>query len=649
LAFVLLFSIPLALNVGCSESSDGGGSGGTAGDGGSGGSAGGGGSAGSGGGTAAPEPYAANICIGDKQAAAGAFCKSVLEAWATWAGDQNAMDPDAAMDRDAAIAAAQGVLDVAWDAAETGADDDGADCSDRALTSEDAGASTEAGISRIVGAINMGLDLGELEQAQCGADLITAAAEACGEVLAAESTHISDLWADTDGATLEAAITAAFADFASAWAEAVSGTCPSSVPTDEAIADELRNLTGALVRDTIISPELLDTEYTTLEPESTVEYLGRIYEPQCMQGDQYRYFARRGSVNKLLMYYMGGGACWDGLTCGDAVGPTCNTTADLDLNEGDRGGFGDLSNDANPFQDWHTVFVTYCSCDIHFGDATRNYPGMAVPVEHKGYHNAKVAERWAREHFYNPEEIFVTGSSAGAYGAWFNAPLLHEVWPASQIHVLADAGNGVITPEFLQGEFNNWDFVKNLPDIPGVEEAITTGDGMPAYTEAVADFFPDTNWAHYSTMFDGGIGGQTGFYNIMLNGAFSAATWWNASCEWGEKALAQSIDTDAAVIHDNYRFYFGTGSKHTMFGNNKVYRDTMGGVPTVVDWINAMLASRPGAPDDGWTNIECEDCGLLLEGTMDDPSDTRDPRPTPDLLAPFMQDGNDVRVVCPEP
>jgi hypothetical protein len=138
-------------------------------------------------------------------------------------------------------------------------------------------------------------------------------------------------------------------------------------------------------------------------------------------------------------------------------------------------------------------------------------------------------------------------------------------------------------------------------------------------------------------MFDGGTGGQTGFYNIMLNGAFAAATWWNASCDWGDIALAQSLTTIAAVP-DNYRYYFGSGSEHTMFGNDKVYTDTTGNVPTIVDWVNAMLKSRPGAPDDGWTPVLCDDCGLTLPG---------DPVPNP-LADPFMQDGNDIRIVCPE-
>jgi hypothetical protein len=98
----------------------------------------------------------------------------------------------------------------------------------------------------------------------------------------------------------------------------------------------------------------------------------------------------------------------------------------------------------------------------------------------------------------------------------------------------------------------------------------------------------------------------------------------------------QAIAT-AAAVPDNYRYYIGTGSRHTMWGSNKVYDDTTGGVPTLVDWVNAMLDSQPGSPDPGWTNVECANCGLLLPG---------DPRPAT-LQPPFEQVGPDVVINCP--
>ena len=149
---------------------------------------------------------------------------------------------------------------------------------------------------------------------------------------------------------------------------------------------------------------------------------------------------------------------------------------------------------------------------------------------------------------------------------------------------------------------------------------LTNGTGIPGYTEIVANQFPNTTFAHYSSAYDGGTGGQTGFYNVMLNNndPIAALSWWNGSCQFNSQMRQQVQDTSAAVP-TNYRYYIGTGSRHTMFGSNKVYTDTTGGVP-IVSWVNAMLnSSPPSLVDPAWDNVECTNCGLLLSG---------DPRPS---------------------
>ena len=374
-----------------------------------------------------------------------------------------------------------------------------------------------------------------------------------------------------------------------------------------------------------------DDEFRTISPVGPVEYDGRELNPVCMDGSPYHFFAKRGSVNKLLMYYQGGGACWEQLTCSI---PVCDPNVDPDDDDNPNNGgsgFADLSNPQNPFRDWHIVFVPYCSCDVHFGDAAQDYP---IHVEHRGFHNARVAEKWARENFPNPQVVFVTGSSAGAYGAWFHSVLLQKAWPAAQFDVLADAGNGVITDEFLNQYFPNWNFAANLPaDIPELAEVLEQGTGIVGYTEVVAEQFPQTRWAHYTTAFDGGLGGQTGFYNIMLNDNQppAALTWWEGSCAFNAQMRAQALET-AAARPANYRYYIGTGSRHTMWGSNKVYTDTTGGVPTIVDWVNAMLDGSSA-----WTNVECTNCGLTLPG---------DPAPDPPQ-PPFERVGSDLLINCP--
>ena len=81
--------------------------------------------------------------------------------------------------------------------------------------------------------------------------------------------------------------------------------------------------------------------------------------------------------------------------------PVCDTSVDPagDNPNGASTGFADLNNPRNPFRDWNVVFVSYCSCDVHFGDAAQDYPPH---VEHRGYHNSRIVEKWAREHFVEP-------------------------------------------------------------------------------------------------------------------------------------------------------------------------------------------------------------------------------------------------------
>jgi len=194
--------------------------------------------------------------------------------------------------------------------------------------------------------------------------------------------------------------------------------------------------------------------------------------------------------------------------------------------------------------------------------------------------------------------------------------------------VLGDAGNGVITQDFLENDIAKWGIEQNLPDwIPGLNRPLAELNAADLWTES-ALFYPRNRFANYAAAYDGGQGGQTGFYNVMLNPGNPIAwtRWWRPSCEWN--ATMRSLVQDGASRAENYRYYIGSGSRHTMWGSNKVYTDTTGGVPTIVSWIRAMLG---GTLD--WTNVETTDPGLLLPG---------DPRPNP-ALDPYTDTG---RIVC---
>jgi hypothetical protein len=571
--------------------------------------------------------YPVNKCVSAKQKEAGKYCGALLKAWSKWDKTQDAAA------RDAALTAAGDKLAGKWAKAEAKSTKKGSDCAETTLSATDVKALVDATVAGLVADVNAGLNLGNKDDAKCGAQLLSAAGKKCAALLGAEGKYIKDLAKDPQGTTRAANQTKARDKFLASAGKVIDKGCLTTA-TAEGLEADVDTLVADVVRETILSPNVDDTQFTTISPTGTIEYQGRELQPRCIKDTPYSFFVKRGSVNKLLMYYQGGGACWEQLTCSI---PVCDANVKTDAGSGSdnpnfaSSGFADQSNPNNPFKDWNVVFVSYCSCDIHFGDNAKDYP---VHIEHRGFHNARVAEKWAREHFLNPDQIFVTGSSAGAYGAWFHAPLLHETWPASHFQVLADAGNGVITQSFLENYFPNWNFIANIPpEFPEIAEIIETGGGIPEYTEFVAGRYPDTRWAHYSTAYDGGQGGQTGFYNIMLNNndVIAATRWWEGSCAFNDKMREQALTT-AANVTTNYRYYIGTGSRHTMWGSNKVYSDTTGGVPTLVDWVNAMLDGTAS-----WTNVECTNCGLLL------PSDVRPPTiPTP----PFEQVGPDVVVVC---
>lgn len=426
---------------------------------------------------------------------------------------------------------------------------------------------------------------------------------------------------------------------------AARATCASQA-TPQSLGDGLSGLVADVVAATTASPALLPgggPGWIAVTPEEEVHYQGRELRPICLHGAPYQFFARRGTVNKLVVYYQGGGSCWNYLTCSvPTADPTVQTS---DLTNHVHSGLGDLRNPANPFRDWSWVFVPYCSGDVHFGDAQAVYtqPGREpLPIEHRGFVNAQVVEKWARDHFVLPEQVFVAGSSAGGFGAVANGAYLMEfAWPSSHFDVLSDANNGVVTRDFLENDLANWGLVQNTPNwIPGLDQILSTEYPAASARAETARYYPWNRFATYTTAYDGGAGAagepipsQTAGYNIQLNDGnpFAALTWWEASCAWNE-AMQDLNQFTYARAPDNYRSYVGAGSQHMIWMFDKVYDDTAGGVPPVADWVNAMLA---GTED--WQNVQCQDCGVTLSG---------DPKPSVLPTPPFDEYGN---IVCDVP
>jgi hypothetical protein len=307
----------------------------------------------------------------------------------------------------------------------------------------------------------------------------------------------------------------------------------------------------------------------------------------CSRGTPFVYFVHPGTVNRLVVYFQGGGACWSHATC-SLKGVAKEAAGDSDNPENSPTGIFDLDNPDNPFKDWSFVFIPYCTGDVHWGDNTQTYTAEGeedLAIHHRGFVNGSAVLDWLEDNFEQPEKIFVSGCSAGSYGSIMGAAYVHERYPDVPLYQLGDAGAGVITDDFFQNSFPNWGATENTPDwIPALDVPYTELTLARLYT-AVANYYADDRWSQYNTAHDEI---QDLFYRAM-----------GGTDDWGELMLAgmQEIQDSAPNFHS----YVAPGEIHCITGDDIFYSREVNGV-RFSDWVDAMVN------DEAWDDVVCTDC-----------------------------------------
>ena len=156
--------------------------------------------------------------------------------------------------------------------------------------------------------------------------------------------------------------------------------------------------------------------------------------------------AVNGSPNAsgdLFVYFEGGGSCWDENTC-FTIKSAVRIDAPYDLAAFQKE-LPALSSSpifargtaANPFKDATYVYVPYCTGDLHAGTRVATYG--AHTVHHTGFTNTQAFVAGILPSLPHVDRIWVTGSSAGGYGATFDMSIFAGAWPSAQVHVLQDS------------------------------------------------------------------------------------------------------------------------------------------------------------------------------------------------------------------
>ncbi len=158
----------------------------------------------------------------------------------------------------------------------------------------------------------------------------------------------------------------------------------------------------------------------------------------------------------VFVFIEPGGACWDyeGCASGVAVHLDGFGQEEWDGSWGDiYKGIVPMQRDRmeNPFRDAHQVFIPYCTADVLGGDRVTelvNNGGTKTRTMHyRGHHNvAEFLERLVPT-FHDTPRVWLTGSSAGGFGAELNWFQFAERFGDVRVDVISDSGQPIMPPE----------------------------------------------------------------------------------------------------------------------------------------------------------------------------------------------------------
>jgi hypothetical protein len=308
----------------------------------------------------------------------------------------------------------------------------------------------------------------------------------------------------------------------------------------------------------------------------------------CRDGTTTGIGVRRGESANLVVFFEGGGACFNGFTC--FANPHHFDGADF-LEWSDKGGgrgIFDATHADNPVRDWTAVYVPYCTGDVHAGDR-RSVTIAEAPGEQRfaGYTNVDAFLRRVVPSFGAAPEVLVTGVSAGGFGAGFNFHRMARIFPG-KVTLLDDSGpvmRDTYLAPCLQAQWRAvWALDETLPD-SCADCFAADGGGIHRALEFLGARHPDQRMGFISSERDATI---SIFYGFGLK-----------ECE-GFGAIypgGQFLDG----LHDfrdhvlkpagNAGSYFVPGTDHTWISGYRFYDTEVDGV-RLVDWVADLLAGE---------------------------------------------------------
>lgn len=293
-------------------------------------------------------------------------------------------------------------------------------------------------------------------------------------------------------------------------------------------------------------------------------------ESVCARGTPYQFMVRKtDATEKLMIYFQGGGACWNALTC--RVGGTFDDSVNGYSGEiyGYNGIF-DFRAESNPVRDYNIVFVPVCTGDVHIGDAEVSF-NEALSINFNGANNTRTVLDWTFANFPDVSQILIAGTSAGAYGAIYWTPTIAENYSDARIVQLGDAGVGASPAGWSVTRL--WDIYANMYDFGGAIDINPDTFRLNDLYVGASQLFPNLTLSQYTTAYDDV---QTNFYNFT-----------GEAEEPFYDVLRENLTTLEENV-PNFTSYLAPGELHTILPRPEFYTLTVNGVK-FVDWFTALV------------------------------------------------------------
>jgi len=186
----------------------------------------------------------------------------------------------------------------------------------------------------------------------------------------------------------------------------------------------------------------------------------------CSDGSHWLGAFKKGTENKVLFLFYGGGVSVDTFTAAHGHA-SCDASETFYIDNllacgnviTDLNGSICLQDDINPFKDWTFVVLPYTTGDFHCGTGDFEYTGIDGQkhiLYHHGYTNYQMTMKKVTPLLGTPDALVITGFSAGGYGTSILSDDLIGYFPDTQnVTVCVDAST-MKTPIWKDVAKNVW-------------------------------------------------------------------------------------------------------------------------------------------------------------------------------------------------